>query len=137
PSLDGLSDLLLPLGILGGKPAAESIAAAEQALAEEVALIVFPAGAVSRLGWRGVRDARWRRGFLRFAENANAPIVPVHVSGRNSAWFYGLSRLRRRSVRRCCRARCSRAPRSTHRTARRQAGDAAAVAGMCRRQRRF
>jgi len=92
-SLDGLSDLLLPLRILGGRPSLESIAAAEQALAEEQALIVFPAGEVSRFGWRGVRDARWRRGFLRFAEGMNAPIVPVHLSGRNSAWFYGLSRL--------------------------------------------
>lgn len=92
-SLDALSDLLLPLRILGGKPSSESIAAAEQVLAAEQALIVFPAGEVSRFGWRGVRDARWRRGFLRFAEQMNAPIVPVHLSGRNSALFYGLSRI--------------------------------------------
>ncbi len=92
-SLDALSDLLLPLRVLGGKPSSESIAAAEQALAEEQALIVFPAGAVSRFGFRGVRDARWRRGFLRFAEKMDAPIVPVHLSGRNSGLFYGLSRI--------------------------------------------
>ena len=92
-SLAPLSDLLLPLRILGGKPSSESIAAAERALSAEQALIVFPAGEVSRFGWRGVRDRRWRRGFLRFAEKMDAPIVPVHVAGRNSALFYGLSRI--------------------------------------------
>ena len=92
-SLDALSELLLPVRILGGRPSPASIAAAAQALDAEQALIVFPAGEVSRFGWRGVRDARWRRGFLRLAETANAPIVPVHLSGRNSAWFYGWSRI--------------------------------------------
>ena len=92
-SLAPLSDLLLPLRILGGKPSLASIAAAEQALSEDQALIVFPAGEVSRFGWRGVRDARWRRGFLRFAERMQAPIVPVHLSGKNSMLFYGLSRM--------------------------------------------
>ena len=92
-SLAPLSDLLLPLRILGGKPSLESVCAAERALANEEALIVFPAGAVSRLGWRGVRDARWRRGFLKFAERQHAPIVPVYLSGKNSMLFYGLSRI--------------------------------------------
>lgn len=92
-SLPGIEELLVPLRILGGKPSAESVQAAHAALADECALIVFPAGEVSRLGWRGVRDGQWRRGFLRFAEQANAPIVPVHLSGRNSALFYGLSSL--------------------------------------------
>jgi putative hemolysin len=88
---EGLSDLLIPLRILGGKPSAESLAAVEAALEAEQAVIVFPAGEVSRLGWRGVADSRWRRGFLRFAERAGAPVLPVRLGGRNSALFYGLS----------------------------------------------
>jgi putative hemolysin len=92
-SLDGLRDLLVPVRILGGRPGSETPAGAEQALADEQALIVFPAGAVARLGWRGVHEARWQRGFLRFAERSSAPIVPVHLSGRNSSLFYGLSRI--------------------------------------------
>lgn len=88
---EGLSDLLIPLRILGGRPGAESLAAVEAALAAEQAVIVFPAGAVSRLGWRGVADPRWRRGFLRFAERSGAPVLPVRLGGRNSALFYGLS----------------------------------------------
>jgi putative hemolysin len=92
-ALDGLSDLLLPLRILGGKPSPESLRAIGAALEAEQAVIVFPAGAVARLGLRGVADPRWRRGFLRFAAQAGAPVLPVHLRGRNSALFYGLSSL--------------------------------------------
>lgn len=89
----GLGDLLLPLRIFGGRPAPESLAAVDAALAAGMAVIVFPAGEVSRLTPAGVADTRWRRGFLRFAERAGADVVPVHLGGRNSALFYGLSAL--------------------------------------------
>ena len=90
---EGLSDLLIPLRILGGKPTAESLRAVDAALAAEQAVIIFPAGEVSRLGLRGVADSRWRKGFLKFAEKAAAPVLPVHLRGRNSALFYGLASL--------------------------------------------
>lgn len=90
---EGLRDLLIPLRILGGRPGPDSLAAIDRALAAEQAVIVFPAGEVSRLGLRGVADSRWRRGFLRFAEKAGAPVLPLHLGGRNSALFYGLSTL--------------------------------------------
>src|SRR5690606_17422607 len=53
------------------------------------------AGEVSRMGAMGVRDGRWRQGFLRFAEKTRAPILPVFVDARNSAMFYSLSLLAR------------------------------------------
>jgi putative hemolysin len=90
---DGLADLMIPLRILGGKPTPDSLRAVEAALSAEQAVIVFPAGEVSRLGLRGVADRAWRKGFLRFAEKSGAPILPVHLRGRNSALFYGLSSL--------------------------------------------
>jgi len=86
-----LGELLLPLRILGGRPSPESLAAVDAALAAGNAVIVFPAGEVSRLTPTGVTDTRWRRGFLRFADKARAAVVPVHLGGRNSALFYGLS----------------------------------------------
>jgi len=92
-AIDGLGDLLLPLRILGGKPSGESLRQVEAALAREEAVIVFPAGEVSRLTRFGIRDSAWRHGFLRFAEQAGAPVVPVRIEGRNSALFYGVSTL--------------------------------------------
>ena len=91
--VEGLRELLLPVRILGGKPSAQSLAAIDQALGEEQCVIVFPAGEVSRLGARGITDTRWRRGFLRFAIDNDAPVLPVRIQARNSALFYGASAL--------------------------------------------
>ena len=89
----GLRDLFLPLRIFGGRPSAESLKAVTQALEAEQVVIMFPAGAVARLGWRGIRDGRWRPGFVRFARECAAPVLPVRVEARNSPSFYALASL--------------------------------------------
>lgn len=63
------------------------------ALENEEAVIIFPAGEVSRIRPNGVRDSRWKTGFLKLAEKTEAPIIPIYVDARNSALFYGLSTL--------------------------------------------
>lgn len=90
-TLDSLGELLLPVRILGGQASVESLRAVEAALQREECVIVFPAGQVSRFGPRGIRDGRWRRGFLRFARACDAPVLPVRIRARNSAFFYGAS----------------------------------------------
>ena len=91
--LEPLSGLLLPVRVFGGGAGAESLRAIDQALAVEQCVIVFPAGEVSRLGLRGVRDSRWRQGFVRFARHSGAPVQPIRIVARNSALFYGASAL--------------------------------------------
>lgn len=92
-ALEPLAGLLLPVRILGGRPTPQSLAAIDDALRADQCVIVFPAGEVARLGLRGVTDGRWRRGFLRFARTADAPVLPVRIEARNSALFYGASAL--------------------------------------------
>ncbi|AXA83379.1 GNAT family N-acetyltransferase [Lysobacter oculi] len=92
-AIEPLSGLLLPLRVLGGGAGAESIRAIEAALRREECVIVFPAGEVSRLSPRGVRDRRWRGGFVRFARATDSPVLPIRVEARNSALFYGASAL--------------------------------------------
>lgn len=91
--LEPLDGLLLPVRILGGRPSESSLTAVEHALREEQCVVVFPAGEVSRLGPAGVRDSRWRRGFLRFARATGAPVLPVRIDARNSPLFYSVSAL--------------------------------------------
>ncbi len=91
--LGGLSDLLIPIPVLSGRANAAQLAAVRDALHAEQAVIIFPAGEVSRLQWRGVRDGPWRPGFVRMAQAAGAPVLPVRIEGRNSALFYGASAL--------------------------------------------
>ena len=90
-AIEPIRGLLLPVRILGGRPGSDSLRAIEAALQREECVIVFPAGEVSRMSPRGIRDGRWRRGFLKFARGANAPVLPMHVKARNSMLFYGTS----------------------------------------------
>ncbi|NUS38439.1 MAG: GNAT family N-acetyltransferase [Lysobacter sp.] len=92
-ALEPLGALLLPVRVFGGGAGAASLKAIERALRAEQCVVVFPAGEVSRLGFGGVRDARWRSGFARFARACAAPVLPVRIFARNSALFYGLSTL--------------------------------------------
>lgn len=72
-----LRPLLLPLPVFGGGSAHGGARAAYRALENDEALIVFPAGEVSRMRAAGVRDAAWSSGFVRLALKANAPVVPL------------------------------------------------------------
>ncbi len=88
-----LAPLLLPVPVLGQGNGTTAWRGARAALGRGEALLVFPAGEVSRLGISGVRDRPWSPGFLRLAATAQAPLVPIHIGGRNSLSFYGLSLL--------------------------------------------
>lgn len=87
-----LSKLMLPVDVFG-KGAASRLRGIYRALDNGEALIVFPAGEVSRVRPDGVRDGRWSDGFARLSLRSKAPVLPVHVAARNSAMFYGLSML--------------------------------------------
>lgn len=91
--LDPLRGLLLPVRVFGGSTGHDRLRAIGHALGREECVIVFPAGEVSRFGLRGVRDSRWRQGFVRFARHSGSPVLPIHVRARNSALFYGASAL--------------------------------------------
>lgn len=86
--LEPLASLLLPVDNMTGRTARAQLAAVHQHLDQGGTVIVFPAGEVSRLGPKGIRDGRWHSGFIRLATRARAAIVPVHIRGRNSAFFY-------------------------------------------------
>lgn len=88
-----LRSILLPVDNMGGSTARQQLQDIRTHLREGGCLIVFPAGEVSRLRPVGVRDLKWSAGFVRLASTVKAPIVPVHISARNSMLFYGVSAL--------------------------------------------
>jgi len=69
----------------------EQFKAMTQALETDQAIIIFPAGEVSRLSRKGIQDCDWKAGFLKLAKKTHSPILPLHIEARNSAAFYGLS----------------------------------------------
>ncbi|HGN1704553.1 TPA: lysophospholipid acyltransferase family protein [Providencia rettgeri] len=86
--IEPLSSLFIAVDNIKNRTSRQQIATMQQHLDSQGALIVFPAGEVSRLGRKGIHDSHWRTGFLRLAAKARAAIVPIHVQGRNSHLFY-------------------------------------------------
>ncbi len=90
-NFENLSELFIPLDNMTGGSARRSYKRVIDALNNEQAVIVFPAGEVSRARPSGVRDTKWRPGFLHFARRAKAPVLPVRIGAKNSLLFYGAS----------------------------------------------
>lgn len=92
-NFEALHPLLIPLDNMGGGGALKSFRSAVEELEHDHAVIVFPAGEVSRARPSGVRDTRWRPGFLKMARRAKAPLLPVRINAKNSLLFYSASML--------------------------------------------
>jgi putative hemolysin len=90
-NFEQLDSLFLPVDNLGKGTRKNDIERIISSLQNEEAVIVFPAGEVSRAGMTGIKDGKWNSGFLRFARKANAPVLPVYLGGKNSPLFYGMS----------------------------------------------
>lgn len=88
-----LRNMFLPVNVMSGKTSKKDIARIQAHLKNKGAVIMFPAGEVSRVRPQGVRDTKWNSGFLRMAKAAKAPIVPVFIDGKCSRLFYGVSML--------------------------------------------
>lgn len=86
-----LQSLLLPVDNLNRSTRKKDIANITNALHNEEAVIVFPAGEVSRAGPTGIKDGTWNNGFLHFARRSNSPVLPVYINGKNSSLFYTIS----------------------------------------------
>lgn len=94
-NLEPLKSLLLPVDNMGHTTRKRDIERITESLQNEEAVIVFPAGEVSRAGLTGIKDGKWNSGFIRFARKANAPVLPVFIGGKNSSLFYGASYINR------------------------------------------
>ena len=92
-AFEPLHNLLLPLDNMTRAAYKQSYKAILAALEAEQAIIIFPAGEVSRASPQGIRDGKWQAGFLHFARKANAPLLPIFVSAKNSLLFYSASML--------------------------------------------
>lgn len=90
-SVKALNNLLLPVDNMGGKTPKENMANIHAHLQNEGALLMFPAGEVSRLRPQGIRDTKWHSGFYRIAKQHNAPILPIFIDAKNSPLFYSMS----------------------------------------------
>ncbi len=88
-----LSPCLLPVNNMSGVSKRLQLSDIMSALSSEKAVIIFPAGEVSRAAPTGVKDGKWHKGFLSIATKTGSPILPIHIQGKNSPLFYTASLL--------------------------------------------
>jgi len=90
-SFKAVEGLLLPVDNLSKSTRKSSIENILNCLRNDEAVIVFPAGEVSRIRPNGVQDSKWTSGFLSFAKKTNSPLLPMFVNAKNSSLFYSTS----------------------------------------------
>lgn len=90
---EALNSLLIPIDNYKLRQSKNDIKKIYEALNNEEAVIIFPAGEVSRASTKGIKDPSWNKGFLNFAQNTNAPILPIFLDAKNSKTFYTISLL--------------------------------------------
>lgn len=88
---EALNSLIITIDNYKLKQSKNDIKKIYEALNNEEALIIFPAGEVSRATAKGIKDPIWNKGFLNFAQNSHAPILPIFLDAKNSKTFYTIS----------------------------------------------
>lgn len=94
-NLDNLHTIFLPVNKHGShsKQAAEMI---DKAYASDEQILMFPAGLVSRRKKNVIKDLDWKKNFIRKTITHKRTIIPVHISGQNTNFFYNLANWRKR-----------------------------------------
>jgi len=77
-----------------GSQSMDSARKIEEAYASNSQILYFPAGLCSRKQKGKIEDLEWKKNFITKAVKHKRNVVPVFFSGRNSNFFYNLSRLR-------------------------------------------
>lgn len=93
---ENMRPLLINVNAFTAKQKKESIEKVYAALENEEAIIIFPSGEVSRATPTGIKDKKWKKGFLKFAYRTHAPILPIYIGGKNSKTFYSVSALNKK-----------------------------------------
>jgi putative hemolysin len=92
--LVGFAELFVPVNKVGST-SLENLRRIEEIYASEHAVLIFPAGLVSRKNNGVIKDLDWHKSFITKSIKYNKAVIPVHISGQLSSWFYGLSKVRR------------------------------------------
>lgn len=66
----------------------------EELFSSDKLIGIFPAGLVSRKKKGVVKDLEWRKTFVKYAKRYDKPVIPVHIEGELTPFFYRLSNFR-------------------------------------------
>jgi len=89
-----LKDLFLPINKYG-KNNKKDVQLLEEQYKSDLQILIFPSGLASRKIKGKVTDTTWKPHFIKKSIQYQRDIIPVHISGQNSNFFYSLAHLRK------------------------------------------
>ena len=78
-----------------GATGREAAALLKQVYESDMQILIFPSGLASRKIKGKVTDLEWKKHFIQKAVEYKRDVIPVHISGRNSNFFYNLANIRK------------------------------------------
>ena len=93
-NIKNLQELFIPINKLGSN--AENIKIINDTFASDKLVCYFPFGLVSRKQKGKIIDLEWKTTFITKAKRFKRDIIPTHISGRNTNFFYNLSNYRKK-----------------------------------------
>ena len=94
-NLSTMDDIFVPIN-KHGKQLTAAAREMDRLFGAENPILTFPAGLVSRKNNGLIRDPEWKNNFIKKAVNYHRDVIPVHVSGRCTNFFYFVARLRKK-----------------------------------------
>lgn len=92
--IPNLRPLFIPVNKLGSN--AENIKIFNDTFAGDRTICFYPFGLCSRKQKGKIIDLEWKKTFITKARTYHRDIIPTHISGRNSNFFYNFSNLRKK-----------------------------------------
>ncbi len=92
-NVKNLEPLFIPINKHGSNT--ENIKIINDTFASDKLICYFPAGLVSRKNGGVIKDLMWHPTFITKAKRFKRDIIPTHISGRNSNFFYNLAKIRK------------------------------------------
>jgi putative hemolysin len=96
-NLPGLAPLCIPINKTG-KQSRSFPAMVEAGFQSDYHMLMFPAGLCSRKRNGVIHDLPWKKTFITKSVEYHRDVVPIHFGGRNSNFFYRLSNISDRCV---------------------------------------
>ena len=92
--IPNLRPLFIPVNKLGSN--ADNIKIFNDTFAGDRTICFYPFGLCSRKQKGKIIDLEWKKTFITKARTYHRDIIPTHISGRNSNFFYNFSNLRKK-----------------------------------------
>ncbi|MGM9805629.1 MAG: 1-acyl-sn-glycerol-3-phosphate acyltransferase [Candidatus Aphodosoma sp.] len=88
-----LAEFFIPVNVFSSQQNRDTVQNISDMFDSPYQVLVYPAGKCARYEHGKVTEQPWKKMFVTQARKYRRDVVPIHMSGRNSWWFYTLTKL--------------------------------------------